>query len=198
MQSYFPNGDGHLDAVYRRDGGVLLEPQPIYARKGEKPRSSPPTTRRSGRWSAARSPTGRSTFMKHSREQGHTVLSLPAVHPTHIPTIPDPEYAGKTKHGTWADILTQIDDLSGRILDELTPLGLDDDTIVMWASDNGADSTSPRTGRRPRPVRRPVERILRHLAWLAVHCAGGFEPHPVHHALAEKGARRKGEQRARP
>jgi arylsulfatase len=59
----------------------------------------------------------------------------------HIPTIPDPEYAGKTKRGNWADILTQMDDFTGRVLDELDTLGLAEDTIVVWASDNGADST---------------------------------------------------------
>ena len=59
----------------------------------------------------------------------------------HIPPIPDPEYAGKTKRGNWADILTQMDDFTGQILDTLDTLGVTGDTIVVWASDNGADTT---------------------------------------------------------
>ena len=59
----------------------------------------------------------------------------------HNPPIPDPEYAGKTKRGNWADILTQMDDFTGVVLDKLDELGLADDTIVVWASDNGADPT---------------------------------------------------------
>ena len=41
----------------------------------------------------------------------------------HIPPIPDPEYAGKTKRGNWADLLTQMDDFTGQILDKLDELG---------------------------------------------------------------------------
>ena len=37
----------------------------------------------------------------------------------HIPPIPDPEYAGKTKRGNWGNILTQMDDFTGVILDKL-------------------------------------------------------------------------------
>jgi arylsulfatase A-like enzyme len=59
----------------------------------------------------------------------------------HIPPIPDPQYAGKTKRGNWADILTQMDDFTGVIPDKLDELGITDDTIVVWASDNGADTT---------------------------------------------------------
>ena len=66
----------------------------------------------------------------------------------HIPPIPDPEYAGKTKRGNWADLLTQMDDFTGRILDTLDELGLADDTIVVWASDNGADPDLPHAGQR--------------------------------------------------
>ena len=59
----------------------------------------------------------------------------------HNPAIPDPEYVGKTKRGNWADILTQMDDFTGVILDKLDELGVADDTIVVWASDNGPDPT---------------------------------------------------------
>lgn len=38
-------------------------------------------------------------------------------------------------------MLTQIDAFTGTILDTLNELGIADDTIVVWSSDNGADST---------------------------------------------------------
>jgi arylsulfatase len=59
----------------------------------------------------------------------------------HIPPIPDPEFAGKTKRGNMADLLTQMDAFTGRILDKLDELGLAEDTIVVWTSDNGNDPT---------------------------------------------------------
>ena len=80
-------------------------------------------------------------FMTRSKDAGKPFyLYLPYTQ-VHIPPIPDPEYAGKTKHGNWGDILTQMDDFTGVILDTLEELGLADDTIVVWASDNGADTT---------------------------------------------------------
>jgi arylsulfatase A-like enzyme len=57
----------------------------------------------------------------------------------HIPPIPDPEYGGKTRRGNFADLLVQMDDFTGRILDALDELGVAGDTIVVWASDNGGD-----------------------------------------------------------
>jgi arylsulfatase len=50
----------------------------------------------------------------------------------HIPPIPDPAYAAKTKRGNWADVLTQIDDFTGRIQDSLDELGVAEETIVVW------------------------------------------------------------------
>ena len=70
----------------------------------------------------------------------HSTCTCPYTQ-VHIPPIPDPEYAGKTKRGNWADLLTQMDDFTGVILDKLEDLGLAEDTIVVWASDNGADTT---------------------------------------------------------
>jgi arylsulfatase len=38
-----------------------------------------------------------------------------------------------------ADLLMQLDDFTGRILDALDDLGVGEDTIVVCASDNGVD-----------------------------------------------------------
>lgn len=48
----------------------------------------------------------------------------------HIPPIPDPEYAGKTKRGNMADLLVQMGDFTGESLDALDELGVAEDTIV--------------------------------------------------------------------
>jgi arylsulfatase len=38
-----------------------------------------------------------------------------------------------------ADLLVQMDEFTGRILYQLEQLGIEEDTIVVWASDNGGD-----------------------------------------------------------
>ncbi len=78
-------------------------------------------------------------FMSRSKQEGKPFYMYLPYTQVHIPPIPDPEYAGKTKRGNWADLLTQMGDFTGMILDELDELGLAEDTIVVWTSDNGAD-----------------------------------------------------------
>ena len=103
-------------------------------------------------------------FMTRSKEAGKPFYVYLPYTQVHIPPIPDPEYAGKTKRGNWADILTQMDDFTGMILDKLDELGLAEDTIVVWASDNGADPTYRSPAIDPDPVGRSMERVLRTLA----------------------------------
>ena len=78
--------------------------------------------------------------MRRSKEQDKPFYVYLPYTQVHNPSIPDPEYAGKTRRGNWADLLTQIDDFTGAILDTLEELGIAGNTIVVWASDNGADS----------------------------------------------------------
>jgi arylsulfatase A-like enzyme len=55
----------------------------------------------------------------------------------HLPNVPRDEYKGKSGNGQWADCLLQLDGDFGVLLDELTRLKLDEDTIVVLAGDNG-------------------------------------------------------------
>lgn len=139
MQSYFPNGDVTSEP-YAGHTKIRVEPQTIYSRKkGEKPQA---VSVYDAEWKAGfdRKITGWATdFMQRSKEAGKPFyLYLPYAQ-VHNPSIPDPEYAGKTKRGNFADILTEMDDFTGVVLDKLDELGLADDTIVVWASDNGPD-----------------------------------------------------------
>ena len=80
----------------------------------------------------------------------------------HDPSIPDPEYAVKPRRGNWADILTQIDGFTGTILDKLGELGVADDTIVVWTSENGSVPTYRLPVIDPDPAGGRMERVLRH------------------------------------
>ena len=141
MQSYFPNGTVTA-APYAGPSEIPLEPEPIYSRrKGEESKvlATYDAEFRAGfdrkitEWAC--------DFMERSAKDDTPFYVYLPYTQVHIPPIPDPEYAGKTKRGNWADILTQMDDFTGVVLDKLDELGLADDTIVVWASDNGADTT---------------------------------------------------------
>ena len=47
------------------------------------------------------------------------------------------EFKGKSKGGLYGDVIEEIDHHSGRILDKIKELGLDDNTYVIFTSDNG-------------------------------------------------------------
>ena len=55
----------------------------------------------------------------------------------HLPTTPRAEFEGKSGHGEWADALLQMNTDFGTLLDYLTSLGVNDNTIVVYSGDNG-------------------------------------------------------------
>jgi len=56
---------------------------------------------------------------------------------THTPLYASPEFIGKSKRGLYGDVVEEIDYNAGRILDMLKELGVDENTIVIYSSDNG-------------------------------------------------------------
>lgn len=64
----------------------------------------------------------------------------------HFPTIPHREFEGKTGKGDFADSLIEMDVRVGQILDTVDSLGLAEDTIFIFASDNGPEYRRPWRG----------------------------------------------------
>jgi arylsulfatase len=59
---------------------------------------------------------------------------------THYPTLPHPDFSGKTGNGAWADLLLQIDSYTGSLLDAIDELGIRDNTIFIFTADNGPEA----------------------------------------------------------
>lgn len=58
---------------------------------------------------------------------------------THEPVDPHPDYYGKTGNGSFADVLAQTDAYVGELLDTIDKLGLKENTIFIFTSDNGRE-----------------------------------------------------------
>jgi len=56
---------------------------------------------------------------------------------SHHPALAHPDFNGKSPAGEFGDSLMEHDHNVGRILDALEDAGVADDTVVIWASDNG-------------------------------------------------------------
>ncbi|TWT81399.1 Arylsulfatase [Planctomycetes bacterium CA13] len=57
----------------------------------------------------------------------------------HVWTHLKPESEGKTGYGVYADGMVEHDGMVGQLLDKLDELGIADNTIVMYSTDNGAE-----------------------------------------------------------
>ncbi len=57
----------------------------------------------------------------------------------HAPVLPAPEFNGVTKAGPRGDFVRELDTLTGRLLDLLAELGIDDNTLVLFSADNGPE-----------------------------------------------------------
>jgi arylsulfatase len=57
------------------------------------------------------------------------------------------KYNNKTGNGMFADAMAELDDVTGQVLDKLDELGVADNTIVIWTTDNGTEIfTGPTMG----------------------------------------------------
>ena len=57
----------------------------------------------------------------------------------HMPVIPREAFKGRTKQGDWADSLLELDTDFGALLDLVDELGVINDTLVIFAGDNGPE-----------------------------------------------------------
>ena len=59
---------------------------------------------------------------------------------THFPTMPHPDFQGKSGKGLWGDLLMQIDSYVGELLDAIDTLGIASNTIFIFTADNGPEA----------------------------------------------------------
>lgn len=74
-------------------------------------------------------------FIKKNKD-GPFFLYVPQTMP-HVPLAVSEKFKGKSEQGMYGDVLMEIDWSVGQILDALKANGLEDDTIVIFTSDNG-------------------------------------------------------------
>ena len=81
-------------------------------------------------------------FMERSAEAGKPFFVYLPYTATHFPTMPHPDFVGKSGKGPWGDLLTQIDSYLGELLETIDELNVADETIVIFTADNGPEALS--------------------------------------------------------
>lgn len=75
------------------------------------------------------------SFMERTRNQP---FFLYLAHPMpHVPMAPSYHYIGRSRGGAYGDVMEEVDTETGRLLDALKALGLEENTLVIFTSDNG-------------------------------------------------------------
>jgi len=64
----------------------------------------------------------------------------------HFPALPHPDFAGTTGAGDIGDAMADVDHNVGLVLAALERLGIEDNTVVFWCTDNGAEMRRPWRG----------------------------------------------------
>lgn len=57
----------------------------------------------------------------------------------HAPIIPNKEFVGKSNAGAYGDFVVQTDDVVGRVVKALEKAGLEENTLIIFSSDNGPE-----------------------------------------------------------
>jgi arylsulfatase A-like enzyme len=83
-------------------------------------------------------------FMKRQTAAGKPFFLYLPFSMGHFPNLPSKQFAGKSRIGQYGDKLMEGDHHVGQILDTLKELGVDDNTLVVFASDNGPQGETVR------------------------------------------------------
>lgn len=75
------------------------------------------------------------TFIRENKDKPFFLYF--ATHDIHVPRWPHSRYLGKSGHGLRGDAILQLDGSVGEIMETLKELGLSDNTLVIFTSDNG-------------------------------------------------------------
>lgn len=60
-----------------------------------------------------------------------------SLHDIHVPRLPHPRFVGSTSMGPRGDVIVEMDWCVGQVLEKLAALGINDETMVIFTSDNG-------------------------------------------------------------
>jgi len=85
-------------------------------------------------------------FMRRQAQSRKAFFAYLPLTQLHYPTLPHHEFSGRTGVGDFADSMAEMDHRVGQVVDAIEALGLREDTVLMFASDNGPEFRRPWRG----------------------------------------------------
>jgi arylsulfatase A-like enzyme len=125
----------------------IVAPEPIYeARKGEKAKKVADLNLDTRRTMEAEITNRAVEFITRNGKAGKPFFAYVSSSLMHMPVLPGPDFVGKTGNGDWADTLAEMDYRTRQILDAIKQAGIENDTLLIFTSDNGPEATDPWEG----------------------------------------------------
>jgi arylsulfatase len=128
------------------DPKVSATPYILESRRGEAPKNVEVYDLKSRRTIESEITRRTIDFMKRSVAKGQPFFAYVPFTQVHYPTLPNPQFDGKTGNGEFADSLAEMDHRAGQIIDAVKELGIENDTVVVFTSDNGPEEALPHRG----------------------------------------------------
>ncbi len=85
-------------------------------------------------------------FITEKRDRPFFLYLAHAMPGSTLAPFSSPAFRGRSKNGPWGDAVEELDWSAGQLLAALQRLGLDEHTLVIWTSDNGAPQRTPPQG----------------------------------------------------
>lgn len=124
---------------HQYDPKVSVQPYIVEATKGQQPRQVKPYDLKARPLIDSEITDRTIRFMKRSIDAKKPFFAFVPFTHAHVPTLAHPDFAGKTGNGKYADVLAEIDHRTGQVLDAIDDLGIRENTVVLWLSDNGPE-----------------------------------------------------------
>jgi len=132
-QAFWPDSDS-----FQKDAGVEFT-HIMTSKRGEKPKKHE-VYNRAKRATIDREITDHAIdFIKRKAKAKKPFFAYLPYTQTHEPVDAHPDFKGKTRNGSFADVLAQTDAYVGEVLNTIEKLGLKEDTIFIFTSDNGRE-----------------------------------------------------------
>ena len=128
---------------FQYDPNSGTSPMIVEASKGEVPRNVKPYDIPARREIDAELTRRAIDFMQRSVEAKQPFFTFIPFTQPHLPTLPHSDFDGQTGNGHYADVLSEIDFRAGQILDAVDELEIQNETLVIWMSDNGPEYFFP-------------------------------------------------------
>lgn len=128
------------------DSGVVPLPYVMEARKGAPPAHVAVYDLEMRRRIDAELVTRTVDFMRRQVKAKGRFFAYVPITQLHYPTLPHRDFAGRTGNGEFADSMVEMDHRVGELVDEVGALGIAEETLLVFASDNGPEFRRPWRG----------------------------------------------------